>query len=181
MRAEKQDEQDTKMIDILNRYTGAVLYHDEAAQTMTDAVLSAVKSRANLSGADLSGAILSGAKLSGADLGSIYEDLTKVLDFAKPEVPELYKALVDGRINGQDYVGGCACLVGTIANARHCSYVELDGIQPNGARPAERWFLAITPGDTPENNPVSAVTRDWLLKYMSEHEINIPVREIIWR
>jgi len=56
------------MIDILNRYTGAVLYHDEAAQTMTDAVLSAVKSRADLSRAYLNGAYLRGADLRGAYL-----------------------------------------------------------------------------------------------------------------
>ena len=61
------------MIDILNRWTGAVLYHSEEAQTIAEAVKKAREARANLyaanlSRADLSGADLSRADLSGADL-----------------------------------------------------------------------------------------------------------------
>ena len=69
--------------DIRNRWTGAILYHSETANSIATAVVDAGKSRADLSGADLSGAdlsgadlrrailrraILSGADLSGADL-----------------------------------------------------------------------------------------------------------------
>ena len=56
------------MIDILNRWTGAVLYHSEEAQTIAEAVKKAREARANLYAADLSRANLSGADLSGADL-----------------------------------------------------------------------------------------------------------------
>ena len=66
------------MIDILERYTRAVLYHSDTAQDITAATREAAKgganlsradlSRANLSRADLSGAYLSGANLSGAYL-----------------------------------------------------------------------------------------------------------------
>jgi len=55
-------------IDLLNRWTGAVIYHSETATTIAEAAVEANKSRANLSGADLSGADLSRADLSGADL-----------------------------------------------------------------------------------------------------------------
>ena len=56
------------MIDILNRWTGAVLYHSEEAQTIAEAVKKAREARANLSGANLSRATLSRATLSGANL-----------------------------------------------------------------------------------------------------------------
>jgi hypothetical protein len=57
-------------IDILNRWTRAVIYHSETATTIAEAVIEARAnlSRANLSGADLSGADLSRADLSRADL-----------------------------------------------------------------------------------------------------------------
>ncbi len=55
-------------IDILHRYTGAVLYSSATAQTIAEAVLEAAKSGANLSRANLSWADLSWANLSGANL-----------------------------------------------------------------------------------------------------------------
>jgi hypothetical protein len=60
------------MIDILNRWTRAVVYHSESAQTIAEAVAEAVERRANLSEANLSGAYLSGANLSGANLSGAY-------------------------------------------------------------------------------------------------------------
>ncbi len=59
-------------IDILNRYTHAVLYSSATAETIKQAAEEAVKGGANLSGADLSGAYLGGANLSGADLSGAY-------------------------------------------------------------------------------------------------------------
>jgi len=56
------------MIDILNRWTRAVLFHSETADTIASAVLDARKGNANLSGANLHGADLSGAYLHGAYL-----------------------------------------------------------------------------------------------------------------
>jgi hypothetical protein len=65
-------------MDILHRYTKAVLFSLADAESIKDLVKAAVKQRADLSGAylrsadlrsaDLSGADLSGADLSGADL-----------------------------------------------------------------------------------------------------------------
>ena len=54
------------MIEILNRYTKAVLYTSATADTIAAAVLETRTRGADLSGADLSGAYLSGANLSGA-------------------------------------------------------------------------------------------------------------------
>ncbi|MDE2104910.1 MAG: pentapeptide repeat-containing protein [Patescibacteria group bacterium] len=65
-------------VEILNRYTKALLYRSEIAANSGEAVIEAVKarayleganlSRANLSGANLSRAYLEGANLRGADL-----------------------------------------------------------------------------------------------------------------
>ena len=50
------------MIDILNCWPHAVMYHSETARTIAESVLAAYKNGADLSGADLRGADLSGAK-----------------------------------------------------------------------------------------------------------------------
>ena len=56
-----------EVIEIKNRWTGAVLYSGEHAD-VKEAVEAAVKAGANLRGADLRGASLSGAYLAGASL-----------------------------------------------------------------------------------------------------------------
>ena len=55
-------------IDILHRYTKAVLYHSTSAPDLSAAVVEAVKDGANLDGANLDGAYLRGANLRGANL-----------------------------------------------------------------------------------------------------------------
>ena len=56
------------MIEILNRYTKAVLYSSATAKTILAALVEAHNNGANLSGADLSEANLYSANLSGANL-----------------------------------------------------------------------------------------------------------------
>jgi hypothetical protein len=56
------------MIEILNRYTSAVIYASATATEIAQAVAEAVSSRADLTGADLTDADLTGADLTGADL-----------------------------------------------------------------------------------------------------------------
>ena len=84
-------------MELKNVY-GAVLFTLEAAKTVTELVVAAVKARANLSGADLSGANLSGAdlykaNLSGADLSGAN------LSGADLYKANLYKANLSGATN----------------------------------------------------------------------------------
>ena len=127
---------------------------------------------ADLRGANLRGATLSGATLSDADLRPIRADIETILAAAPGEVAGLLAALEAGRIDGRVYDGDCACLVGTIAHLRHEDVDHLTcPIIPDSQRPAERWFLAITPGDTPENNPVAAITAGWLRDWLANHPV----------
>jgi len=72
------------MIEILNRYTKAVIYKSETAETVAQAVCEAVKanvilSGSNLRGCNLRGCNLSGCNLSGSDLSGSnlrYSDLS---------------------------------------------------------------------------------------------------------
>jgi Pentapeptide repeats (8 copies) len=141
---------------------------DLSGADLSGADLSGVDlSGADLSGADLSGADLSGADLSWATLDPIKADFWMILLSAPFEVAGLRLALIEGRVDGSTYEGDCACLVGTIANVRHASYKEL-GIKPDSTRAAERWFMGIKKGDTPETNQVSKITVKWLDEFTSK-------------
>jgi hypothetical protein len=77
------------------------------------------------------------------------------------EVPGLIAAIKEGRVDGSTYEGACACLVGTIANVKHCRYTEIPNLKPNCDRPAEQFFLAISKGDTPETNGAAKIALQW--------------------
>jgi hypothetical protein len=117
---------------------------------------------ADLRDADLRGADLRDANLGGAYLRSFRADLWDVLMRAQPEIPALRAALVAGRVDGSVYEGPCSCLVGTIATARGCRYDAVDGVKPDSGRPAEKWFMCIRTGDTPETSMVVAQTVAWI-------------------
>jgi uncharacterized protein YjbI with pentapeptide repeats len=133
---------------------------------------------ANLKGADLTGADLTLANLTwadlalanlkGADLTRIREDFRAVLSAVPHEVQGLRAALVAGRVDGSTYSGECACLVGTIANVRGCNYQKMPELKPASDRPAERFFLAIGKGQTPEVNPVAKVALGWIDEWLIE-------------
>jgi hypothetical protein len=148
---------------------------------LTDAVLTgAVLTGADLTDAVLTGAVLTGADLTGADLTRAdlphaRRDLHKILRRAPGEVQGLLDALRAGKINGTVYEGECACLVGTIAKVRGCHYQELEGIVPNSYRPAERLFLAIKTGDTPETNAVAKVVEGWIVEWLADRAPAAPV------
>jgi len=124
---------------------------------------------ANLRGANLRGANLRGANLSDANLSGAREDLFAVLSAAPAEVPALLLAIHEGRVDGSFYQGDCACLVGTIANARGCNYGEIPGLHPNADRPAERLFLALRPGDTPARHPIAQLVTEWIGEWQAAH------------
>ena len=128
--------------------------------------------RANLSGANLSGADLRRADLRGADLIdanliAIKADVLSILDLCPAEVGGLRDAIASGRIDGSVYAGQCACLIGTIASLKSCEYTSIPGIRPDDARPAERWFLAIRPGDTPDKSQIVAITLGWVDEWLA--------------
>ncbi|MBZ9975502.1 pentapeptide repeat-containing protein [Mesorhizobium sp. BR-1-1-10] len=170
--------------DIKHRFSGEVIFTaeincaDDASYSLKLglAVRAAVSAQANLSEANLSWANLSEANLSWANLSeanlseanlrAIKHDIWGVLLNAIPEVPALRQALIDGKVNGSTYSGQCACLCGTIANVRGCSYNDLDGIEANSGSAAERFFLAIRTGDTPEKNQPAKLVVGWIDEFM---------------
>jgi uncharacterized protein YjbI with pentapeptide repeats len=129
-------------------------------------------SNSDLSGADLSDANLSGAdlhyvNLSGAELLPIRDDIWAVLSSAPAEVPGLIDALKNGRVDGSTYEGTCSCLVGTIAKVRGVNFERLGSLSPNYDRPAERFFMGINQGDTPETNQFSKIAVGWCEEWLS--------------
>ena len=124
---------------------------DLSGADLSGAYLSrAYLSRANLSDADLSGANLSGADLSAEALRPFKADMWLTLTETKDhnEVRFLIAALKHGAVDGGTCGQGkeCACLVGTLARFQGDRGEARDH---GSSRPAERWFLMITPGDTP--------------------------------
>ena len=160
-------------LQIKSRFTGSILFEFEKEEnTIKETVLKALEDDAYLSGAYLRGADLSnanlrdanlsGADLSGADFDYIKADFYLILLDSQNEIEGLKQALISGKINGSTYEGECACLVGTLANIKHCDYRKLELIKPNASRPAERWFLGIQKGDTPENSTIAKITLEWI-------------------
>jgi Pentapeptide repeats (8 copies) len=173
-------------IQIKNRFDLSVIFECEA-DTMKLAIDLAITKKIDLSGADLYGANLSRANLSGADLyganlSEVKRDFISVIEKMPDEIPFLYKALLDGRIDGSVYEGECACLKGTLANAKKCSVNDLSefGIEKASSSPSERWFMAINKGDIPENNQVSRLTKEWIEEYCKDNRISLPTRSIVW-
>jgi hypothetical protein len=117
---------------------------------------------ADLSGAVLRNADLSGAVLIGAVLTPIKHDLWAALLAQPAEIAGLRQAITEGRVDGSQYSGACACLVGTIANTAGCAYNKLPKLKPDAERPAERFFLAIKPGDTPETSQLAKLAVEWI-------------------
>ena len=127
-----------------------------------------IGTRANLAGADLTDANivranLTGANLTGANLTQIQGDVASILDGNPDEVKDLLRSLIAGNIDGSVYEGDCACLVGTIAKIKG---VRADTLPKDLYRPAERWFLAIRPGDTPDNSQIVAITQKWIQEWL---------------
>ncbi len=150
--------------EIKSRWTGSVLFETEAF-TLKAALQKAVEARIYLKGADL----------EGADLEDIKNDFFARLALAKDEVPGLYDHLIRGKINGNAYVGECACFVGTIANIRKETYNELTiSLKPESGSPTERWFLGIDIGDTEESSQIVKITANWMREFMKENNIPVP-------
>jgi len=118
-------------------------------------------SSANLHFADLSSADLRSADLSSAKnipqhyINLCSRDILFIFQCLKKEVSFLKDKLLKGEIDGTQYKGDCACLIGTLANAdggvdKVCSLIPFyeKGLENYG----EQWFYQIHKGDTPENS-----------------------------
>ena len=146
---------------IRNRWTDTLIY-EAVCSNMVECIGKAIKDGANLRGANLYG-----ANLYGANLTPIRDDIWAVLSSAPREVEGLRTALIEGRIDGSTYEGPCACLVGTIANLQQTEYKAIANLQPNASRPAERFFMCIARGDTPETNKVSKLVLGWIDEWLA--------------
>lgn len=91
-----------------------------------------------------------------------------VLSAAPREAQAVLDALRAGKVDGSVYAGECACLVGTIAQARDCAVYELDALQPNSSRPAEVWFTQIAPGHTPETHQPTKLAAEWVAQWIDQ-------------
>jgi hypothetical protein len=128
-------------------------------------------SSANLHSADLSSANLHSVNLSSANLHSAdlrsaknlpasyinlcSRDMLFVFEHLKGELPAFREKLVAGKIDGTQYEGDCACLIGTMGNLdggvdKVCSRIPFydKGLHNYG----EQWFWQIHQGDTPDKS-----------------------------
>ena len=160
----------TKAKIIINSVFGSVIWESEK-ETIKEAVIEknqhdANLCGANLYGADLRGANLYGANLRGADLKKLPEsyinlasrDMLFIFQSLKKELPAFREKLINGEIDGTQYEGECACLIGTMANVdgginKVC--LAIPYYDKGTHNPAENWFLQIKEGDTPKNNNFS--------------------------
>jgi hypothetical protein len=152
----------TKNKVIINSLMGSVIWESEK-ETLKEAVEEKNKRDADLHGADLHDANLRGADLYGADLKKLpvdfinqcSRDILFILGSLKAEVPFLREKLIKGEVDGSQYEGNCACLIGTLANAdggvdKVCSVIPF--YEKGTHNMGETWFLNIHKGDTPKNN-----------------------------
>jgi hypothetical protein len=79
-----------------------------------------------------------------------------IFEHLRAELPYLREKLIEGQVDGTQYEGECACLLGTIGKgsikcinkiAKTISFYE-KGLH----NPCEQWFWNIREGDTPNNN-----------------------------
>ncbi|WP_295991667.1 pentapeptide repeat-containing protein [Rugamonas sp.] len=180
-------------IEIKNRWSGNVIFSHDVADNSMAITVSAARATdsdlrdsnlrgsnlsgsdlsgsnlrgSDLSGSDLSGSDLSGSDLSGANLLLVRDDIWAVLSSAPREVPALIEALKAGNVDGSTYHGDCSCLVGTLGRARGADVHALGSLKPNSSRPAERFFMGIRKGDTPETSQFSALALVWSAEWLA--------------
>lgn len=155
----------TEQIEIRNRWDNKVQFTAEIT-CAPDATIG-VKIGLAVAWARKNDADLSGANLRGADLRSFKADMWMTLAQNRSEVPALIDALKDGRVDGSQYTGECACLVGTIANSKAVDYDLLDH---NSNNPAERWFMMIRKGDKPGDDTGGGFAAQKALEWAEEFQ-----------
>jgi hypothetical protein len=87
------------------------------------------------------------------------QNILFILSHLKSEVPYLKEKLISGQVDGTQYEGECACLVGSLGKTKGvnavCSSIPFysKGLHNLG----EQFFWQIRKGDTPENSEFSKV------------------------
>ena len=169
-----RDNEELQWIFAQRRWSGAYFLPDNQSRAnLSGANLSGANlSGADLSYADLSGADLSGADLSDADLDVIKYDIFAACDLSPLDVTYLYETLERGEVDGSTFGDGraCGCLIRTMEVSRarrldlHCDDPAIAGsVVPRDTHTiAQRWFLAIHPGDTPETSAICHITHQWI-------------------
>ena len=154
-------------IEIKN-WAGSLLFEFEKENnTLKDTVVEANLRGANLYEANLYEANLRGANLREANLWQLprdfinqcSRDILSIFNYLSKEVKFLKEKLVEGEIDGSQYQGDCACLIGTLANGdggieKVCQAIPF--YEKGTHNFGEMWFLNIREGDTPENNQFAA-------------------------
>ena len=161
------------IFEIKNRWTGEVQIKAEIgcekgfslSWKLRLAILWAIRNSANLRDANLRDANLYAADLTDADLRRFKSCLWMTLTTYKSEVPALIESLKAGRIDGSKYSGECACLMGTIANAKS---VHVDTLPKNSRDASERWFLMIKKGDKPGDATGGGYAAKMALEWVEE-------------
>ncbi len=162
---------------------------------LTSALLSAGFTASALLSAGFSASEVRSAGFSASALRSAGFSASEVLSagFTASEVPEKFSAdikekarkmgreesefvvyqLKMGLMNGSAYgsIKECGCLLGSAAKKAGMSvesYCSLRGIKKDGSSPAEQWFLAVSVGDTPENNYAAEMGVKWIEEVLAE-------------
>jgi hypothetical protein len=134
----------------INTVFGSVLWESEK-DTIKEAVLEKFARDADLCGANLE-------NLPQDWINQCSRDILFILGCLKTEVPALRKMLIEGKVDGSQYEGECACLIGSLANAdggleKVCQAIPF--YERGTHNYGEQWFLNIHKGDTPETNAFS--------------------------
>ena len=104
----------------------------------------------------MKGAYLKGAKnIPQSYINICSRDMLFIFQALKKELPYLREKIVKGQVDGTQYEGECACLIGTLANSdggvdKVCNTIPY--YEKGLHNPAEQWFWQIKIGDTPKNN-----------------------------
>lgn len=113
----------------------------------------------------LNGVDLTGITFIDANLTPIKNDFFRILLRAIPEIHNLAKALIDGKIDGSVYNGDCACLCGTLEKSKNCRIRENVYVERNCDSPIESFFKNINPGDNIENSEYVKQVFRWLIEF----------------
>ena len=156
----------TKNKIIINSVFGSLIWESEK-ETLKEAVIEKNDRDADLRDANLRGANL--WQLPADFIRQCSRDILFILHCLPKEVKFLKNKLIGGEVDGSQYEGTCACLIGTLANGdggmeKVCQTIPFydKGTHNFG----ETFFLNIKKGDTPENNQFSA----HVLKLIEMHE-----------